>query len=815
MKPNQVFADIRLAFKLLTKHLTLKLAVIITLALGIGANTAMFTVLDALLFPSLPYSHSKDLIIFSFSLKNGQRVEATSYPIFEEWKNNSHSFDEIAAESVQNMILSGEGPARILKIEMVNADFFPALRVNAARGRTFTKDETATSVANPVAILSDTVWKTSFGADKDIIGKTIHLNDHAFTIIGILPQGFQGISQKTEAWIPITMIGAVSTPALLQNRFATWVTVIGRLKPGVTLQAAQQEVNAIATNAAPDNKNLRNFDLSPLESRNLERYKKEAYVLFGAVLFVLLIASLNVANLLLSYFSDRKSELAMRNALGAPRLRLVQQLVTESIVLAILGGGLGLILAIVAVKSLGRGISSVLIGIGPLTVNGRVFALTATIAVLTGIISGLIPLFQLVTKGMAEHLSSQSRTGSSLARTRLRTALVIGQISLAVVLVVGAGLLLQSILRLRNVDLGFRPDHVLVVRLTALPLGRYDSGEKMGNFYESLLGKVVNLPGVRSAGFSTNPPLLTPSPSVPFLIRGRSDISPNHPPTAQYIVVSRGFFPTLSIPVIQGREIEKSDSTTSEPVVLINEAMRKQYWPNENPIGQYLNIMDGAESPKRIVGVIGNLRDSSVDTASVPEMYVPYIQVPPGFLSLLRSFPPALAVRSSGSLDSIANAVRGMMAEIDPNEAVLSTAALQTVVYEAVAQPRLYSQVLGLFAAIALALAALGIYGVVSYSVTQRTQELGVRMALGATRNKVLFLVLGQSMLFTLIGVAVGVGGALALTGLLRSLLFEIRPDDPVTLILAAVLLSTVALIAAYVPARRASRIDPNNALRI
>lgn len=812
---DRVLADIQLACKLLTKHTTLKIAVIATLALGIGANTAMFTILDALLFPSLPYSHSKELVILRAPLRNGQWVEATSYPVFEEWKRSSQSFEEISGESLQNMILSGQGPARVLKTELVDADIFSALRVNAAMGRTFTRDETAIGASNPVAILSDGLWKTSFGADKDIIGKTIHLNDHAFTIIGVLPLGFQGISQKAEAWIPITMIGSVSTPALLQNRLATWVTVIGRLRPGTTMQAAQEEINTITKHAEPDNKDLRDFDLKPVEARNLERYKKEAYVLFGAVIFVLLIASLNVANLLLSYFSDRKSELAVRNALGAPRARMFQQLVTESIVLATLGGSLGLLLAIIAVKSLGHGISSVLVGIGPLALNGRIFALTAIVSVLTGVVSGLIPLFQLITRDMSDHLKSQSRAGTGLVHTRLRTVLVVGQISLAIVLVVGAGLLLQSILRLRNVDLGFRAYHVLIVRLTALPASRYDSGKKMGNFYESVLDKVASLPNVRSASFTTNPPLLTPSPSVPFLIRGRSEMSSNHPPTAQYIVVSRGYFSTLSIPIIQGREIESSDSAATEPVVLINEAMSKQYWPNESPVGQYLNILDGAETPKRIIGVVGNLRDSAVDTASVPEMYVPDTQVPSGFISLLRSFPPALVVQSAGSLDPLANAVRTLVAEIDPNEAVLSTPSLETIVYESVAQPRLYSQVLGLFAAIALVLAALGIYGVVSYSVTQRTQELGVRMALGATRKGILLLVLGQSMFFTMLGVIVGIGGALALTGLLRSLLFEIRPYDPGTLLIAALLLSTVAFIAAYLPARRASLIDPNRALRV
>ncbi len=814
---DRIGGDTRLAFKLLTKHTFLKVAVIATLALGIGANTAMFTVLDALLFPNLPYAHSKNLVIFQSRLKNGQLLEATSYPRFRDWKTSARSFEEIAGESSQNVILSGLGAAEPLKAELVSAEYFSALRTNAAKGRTFTREETSSSAANPVAILSDGLWKRRFGGDEEIIGKTIHLNGQGFTVIGVLPHGFQGISQKAEVWIPITMIGVVSTPLLLENRVAIWVTVIGRVNSGTSLETAQQELSAIADNdAGPVNdKNSSTIQLSPLESRGLEQYKKEAYVLLGSVIFVLLIASLNVANLLLSYFSDRKSELAIRNALGAPPSRLFQQLVTESIVLSIIGGALGLILAITVVRSLGHSISAVLAGIGPLTINGRVFLITAVVSILTGIFSGSIPLVQVINKGMGDHLNSQARAGTGLARTRLRTVLVIGQIGLAVVLVVGAGLMLQSILRLRNVDLGFRADQVLIARLSALPTGRYDTTTKMKNFYEGVLDKVSDLPDVRSAGFSSSPPLLAPSPSVPFLVRGRADMSPNHPPTAQYVVVSRGYFSALSIPLLQGRGIEKGDSETSQSVVVINEAMAKQYWPGQSPIGQYLDIFDGAEAPKQIIGVVTNVRDSSVDTASVPEMYVPYTQVPTGFISLLKSFPPALAVRSSSSPQALGNAIRNIVADIDPNEAVLSATALETVVSESVAQPRLYSQVLGFFAAIALALAALGIYGVVSYSVTQRTQELGVRMALGATRGKILFLVLGQSLITILIGVVLGTCGALALSEVLRSLLFEIRPHDPVTIFFAALLLSIIAMIAAYVPARRASRIDPSNALRM
>ena len=813
---DRFLADVRLAFKLLPKHTALKFAVIATLALGIGANTAMFTVLETLLFPKLPYSNANELIIFKSYLKNGQEIEATSYPNFQDWKKSARSFESIAATSRQNLILSGEEAAEPLVAELVTADYFFVLRMNPEMGRTFTRDETATAGSSAVAVLSYGLWKRRYGGDRNVIGKTIHLNGRAFTVIGVLSPGFQGMSQKAEVWVPITMIGVVSTPLLLENRSAIWVTVVGRLNSGTSLPAAQQEMNVIARQDATASKTggRSPIHLGLLQFRGLERYKREAYILFGAVIFVLLIASLNVANLLLSYFSDRKAELAVRNALGAPRTRLFQQLVIESIVLSVIGGGLGLALAVIVVRSLGASISSVLTGIGPLTINTRVFFFTSCISLLTGTFAGLVPLMQVISQGMADHLKGQSRTGSGVARARLRTVLVTGQIGLAVVLVVGAGLLLRSMLNLRKVDLGFRADHVLIARLSALSGDKYDTAEKMANFYEVLLDKLAGVPQVRNAGFVSSPPLLSPSPSIPFLVQGSSDMSPNHPPTAHYVVVSDGYFSVLSIPLLQGRGFEKTDSSTTQPVVIINEAMSKEYWPGRSPIGQYLNIFDGAQKSKEIIGVVANVRDASVDTPGIAEIYVPYRQVPPAFVSLLKSFPPALAVKTAGAPEPLGSAVRGFVLELEPNEAVLSTSSLESVISESVAQPRLYSQVLGLFAAIALGLAAIGIYGVVSYSVAQRTQELGVRMALGATRNKILLLVLGQSMKFTLIGIIAGAAGALGLSEVLRSLLFELRPRDPATIGLAMLTLVTVAFIAAYVPARRASRVDPSTALK-
>jgi len=813
---DQLIADIRLALKLLTKHTPLKLAVIATLALGIGANTAMFTVLEALLFPKLPYTNASELVIFQTYSKNGQTLEATSYPRFQEWKKVAHSMREIAGLSRQGLILSGDGPAEPLRAELVTPDYFPTLGIIPSEGRTFTQDEAAAPGSGPVAILSDGLWKRHFGGQRDVLGKTIHLNEHAFTVVGILPAGFQGISQKAEVWIPITMIGVVSTPQLLENQSAIWVTTIGRLSEGTSVQSAQEELNLIGEHATADSSTgKRNgVHLGLLQSRSLERYKRESYVLFGAVLFILLIASLNVSNLLLSYFSDRKGELAVRNALGAPRMRLFRQLVTESVVLSIIGGSLGLMIAMAVVKTLGHSVSAVLAGIGPLSVDGRVFLFTTIISLLTGTVSGLIPLVQILSKGMIDHLKSQSRTGTGFARSRLRTVLVIGQIGLAVVLVVGAGLMLRSMANLRNVNLGFNSDHVLIARLSALAGAKYDTGEKMEAFYEALLGKLSGLPQVRATGVVSSPPLLAPSPSIPFLVRGRSDLSPNHPPTAQYVVVSYGYFPTISVPLLQGREFEKSDASKTQPVVIINESMSKEFWPGESPVGQYLNIFDGSDTPKQIIGVVANFRDSSVDTASVSEMYVPYPQVPPAFVSLLKSFPPAVAIKTGAMAESLADSVRASVLELEPNEAVLSAATLESIISDSVSEPRLYSQILGFFAAMALGLAAIGIYGVVSYSVAQRRQELGVRMALGANRKKILLLILGQSMTFTLIGVTLGAIGALALGDVLRSLLFEIRPRDPGTLVLAVLSLSAVAMLAAYVPARRASMVDPSTALK-
>lgn len=816
MTPSELFLDLRLGARLLTKQKLLKVAVIATLALGIGANTAMFTVLDGLLFRRLPYPDPSTLMVLQVSIPDGRYINATSFPFFQAIKESSHSFEELAGESLQTMILSGTDGAEPIRTELVTANYFSALRVNAALGRVFTRDETATSGSAPVVLISDGLWKRRFGSDRNIVGKSIRLNDNSFTVIGVAGPGIQGISKRAEAWIPITMIGVVSTPLLLQNDAAIWVTVLGRLNHGTSLKDAQQELNVIATRPVPgSSQNQRKgIHVTRLESRDVEQYKTEVYVLFGAVVFVLLIACLNVANLLLSYFGDRRSELAVRNALGAPRYRLIQQLLSESIVLAAIGGALGLFVAYIAVRLLGSNVTSVLPGIGPLSINLPVLAFTASVSLLSGLMAGCMPLFQVLSGTLADHLKNQSRVASSLARARLRTGLVIAQISLAVVLVVGAGLMLRSMINLESVNLGFRPEGVLVVRLSALPASKYDSPEKMTQFYRAVLDKISALPQVRADGVISSPPLLVGSPSIPFLIQGRTGMSSSHPPTAQYLIASDGYFSTLAIPLLQGRFFGGGDSSTAQKVALVNASMAAQYWPGQSPVGQYVTIFDGAESARQVIGVVGDIRDSSADVPSVPELYIPIQQVPTAFVSFLRSFPPALIVSAATQPQSLAGSIRAVIAELEPSEALLDASAMETVVSESISQPRLYTQFLSLFAAMALLLAAIGIYGVISYSVAQRTQELGIRMALGASRGRILMQVLGQGMAFTAIGVLSGAAAALGLTRLLRSFLFEIRATDPATFIGAVFCLSAAAIAAAYLPAKRASQVDPATALR-
>jgi putative ABC transport system permease protein len=813
---ESLLADLRLAFRLSTKHILLKLTVVATLALGIGANTAMFTLLDALLFHNLPYPNVNELIILQVPLKSGQILEATSYPRFQDWARETRSFQGVAAESTQSMILSGQGEAEPLTAELTNAEYFSVLRINTAMGRTFTRDETAVAGAGPVAIISDGLWRRQFASDVNIVGKAMHLNGRSFTVIGVFPPGMRGISQKAEVWVPITMIGSVSTAQLLENQIATWVTVIARLKPGVSREAAQQEVNAISTRLpgdAPQN-NGGAVQVTLLQSRNMQRYRDQVFILVGAVGFVLMIACLNVANLLLSYFSDRKSELALRHALGASRFRLLRQLLLESVVLSGLGGMVGLFLALTSLRWLRISVNSMFSGIGPLQIDSRVFLFAAAVSLLSGIVAGALPFSQVTTRNLADNLKSQARVGTSFARARLRMILVIGQISLAVVLVVGAGLMVRSMLNLRKVDLGFNPDHVLAVKLAALPAQQYDNKEKVVTFYDSLLAQLSRLPQVHAVAIVSSVPLVGPSPAIPFLIQGRSDFSPSHPPTTHYLVASQGYFSAMSMPLLQGRGFERSDSSATPPVAVINESMARQYWPGQSPIGGYVNIFDGGETPREVVGEVANVKDSSLDTTSVPEVYLPYQQIPSGFVSILRSFPPSVIAKTDADPQALAGSIRSVVNQIEPNEAVLDASTMRSIVSESVAEPRLYGELLFLFALLALALAAIGVYGVVSYSVEQRRQELSVRIALGASRARIRMLILNQGMIFTLVGMLLGLAGAWALGRLLQAQLFELQPNDPVTFALAVLALWIVAMAASYLPARRASLVDPGIALR-
>jgi len=807
--------DLRLAFRMSTRHPSLKLIAVATLALGIGANTAIFTVVDAAIFRQLPYSHSEQLVFFQTHMKNGQTVDATTYPNFLEWRKQSHSFEEVAAVSPQNLIISGDGEAEPISAELVSADYFGMLRLTPVLGRLFTEEETSHAGSASLVIISNGLWKRRFGGDHSVLGKTLHLNDESFTIVGVLSAGEKGTSQKADVWLPITMIGVSATSHLLENRVAIWVNVIGRLDSGRPVSEAQREVEVMAPSVAAQYPETRDAGTSvhlvPLRYRTVEHYREGLLILFGAVIFVLLIACVNVANLLLSYFSDRKSELAVRSALGASRFRLVQQLLLESILLASYGGIVGLLLAYLSVQWLGRSLVAVFPGLHHVAINGFVLLFTFIISVVTGMLVGLLPLWQVVRDQLIEGLKNTTRSGSGTGRATLRAGLIVCQMGLAIILLVGAGLMLRTMLNLQKVDVGFKPDGLLVARLSSLPASRYDMREKMIAFYDNIMEQLSRSPQVRSVGAVTSFPLVTTSPSMPFEIGGRPN--QGQPPTARYLAVSAGYFSTMGIPLLRGRGFDRTDSFNTVPVIVLNQAMANQYWPGSDPLGKAITIFDGS-TPRQVIGVVGDIRDSSVNTVGTAEFYIPYQQIPPGFVSILRSFPPALAIRTNAPVESLSNTLRAIVAGADQNEAVLNLTRVQDLMAKSVAQPKLYTNLLMVFAGIALLLAAIGIYGVISYSVMQRSREIGVRLALGATRHNILALVFRQGMTSILLGIVGGIAGAWALSRVLHNFLYEIKPADPVSFALAVGVITAAAGLACYIPAKRATRVDPIAILR-
>jgi len=801
--------DLSYGSRVLRKNPAFSAITVLTLALGIGANTAMFSVVDSLLLRPLPYKDSGSLMLVWEKPPKGQR-NSVSAANFLDWRDQNRVFTDLVGITTGSFNLSGKDTPEQVDGMRTSWDYFDLLAVSPALGRRFTAEDDRPG-APRVAVISHGLWQRKFGGDPRVIGRSLLVDGEPCTIIGVTRAGFRFFFAP-DMWVPLALDRAKAT------RDFHYMISLARLRPGVTLAQARTEMDGIARNierAYPkSNKGWGTF-VEPMRNAAVEDQQQAVLVLFGAVGFVLLIACVNVANLLLAKAAARQRELAVRASLGAGRGRLVAQLLTESVLLALAGGLLGLVLAFWMVRTLHALIpAAMLAGFTEIAVNWRVLAFSFLLSLVTGVFFGLFPAWRVTRFNLHDILKEGGRgTSSASSHARFRSVLVAGEAALSLVLLVCAGLMIRSLAAMQNADPGFRPDHVLTMRLS-MAEAQYRGGAAVRAFYRQVLEKATAIPGVRSASISMSLPLQGSAFGMPFLIASHPRVPISEAPGAPYELVTAGYFPTMGITLNKGRFFAERDDENGPPVAVVNQSFVKQYLPKEEPLGQRILVEElitgkrelGPPIAWEIVGVIQDVKFGGLNSTGVPVIYVPLLQSPwaSGILGLRTAIEPS----------SVASAVRAALAQLDANMPVTSVKTMDQIVIDSMSESRMQTWLIGLFAAVALVLAALGIYGVMSYSVAQGTHDLGVRIALGAGVGDVLKLVLKKGMLLIGAGLLVGVAGALAITRLLASLLFGVKPTDPWTYVAVSGLLALVALVAGLVPARRATRIDPVVALR-
>ena len=798
------FHDLRYGLRSLIKQPFFTVIALVTLALGIGANSAIFSVVNAVVLRPLPYPDADRLVKLSQMKRNDPGDSGSvSYPNFKDWRAQAESFEQMTAIQSNDYTLKvGDVAERVFGMG-VSADFFPMLKVTPVLGRVFDSEEE--KPGNQITLISHALWQSRFGSDPNIIGQTVSIDAKPYAIIGVMPSGFDFPPQEEQAelWLPISL-----SEDFLNERGASFLTVAGRLKEGISIEQAQSEMNAIAGRLAeqyPEPNEGKGIRVSSLHEEVIGDIRLALWVLLGAVAFVLAIACANVANLLLARASARQKEIAIRSALGASRFRIIRQLMTESLLLALTGGGLGLVLALWGIDLLVALSPEDIPRLQEISLDGRVTVFTLVVSLVTGLIFGLAPALQVSKLDLNETLKEGARgASSSLRRNRARSLFVVAQVAFALVLLICAALMLRSFQRLQNVDPGFKADDVLTMDIM-LPDSKYTEPEQWSGFYDRLLERVTTLPGVESAGAITTLPLGGSNITMGFEVEGRPPASRADSDSANYRAISHDYFRAVGIPVLRGRAFNERDDDKAPKVIIINETFARLYFPGEDPTGKRIKA-DYNEIVAEVVGVVGDVKHKKLQADSEAEMYLPYQQTPWWFMSL--------AVRTRSDSSGIAAGVKNSVASIDKDIPVYNVKMMREYLKKTVSQPRFNMLLLGLFAAVATLLAAVGIYGVISYSVTERTREIGIRQAMGATRGDVLSLIFRQTALLTATGIAVGLGAAFAFAQLMKSLLYEVSPTDPVSFALIPIFLAGVALGASFIPARRATRVDPMVALR-
>jgi putative ABC transport system permease protein len=811
---DRLVQDVRYGLRVLRRNPGFAATAILTLSLGIGATTAIFSIVDTVMLKPLPFPTADRLVrIRSVFAATGVGSGEASYPDFLDWRARNHVVEGMAAFRTDDFTLIGPPEPLHLQGAVVSAQLFSLLGVTPALGRSFLpeEDNPAATSGTDAVILSYGLWQREFSPDASVLGRTIQLGDQPFTVVGVMPPAFQYPIQAEpiELWTTIAVDARGGANAMTTQRGGHYLDVVGLLKTGVKLTQAQAEVAAITgamNKQYPENK-PRTVRIVPEIQGLIGPLRAPLLVLLGAVGCVLLIVCVNVANLLLARATGRHKEMALRAALGASRRRVTRQLLTESVALGLLGGGLGLALALASLRLLVRFIPAEMPRLNAIGLDARLLSFAFLISLVAGILFGLAPALRVAKMSLPESLNESGR-GSGSGRKehgRLRGALVVSEVALAIVLLLGAGLLIQSLLHLTRVDPGFNPNHVLTFQLDS-PAGK--QGAQVPRFFREVVGRMIALPGVSSASAVASLPLTGDNISASIETEGEPTPTGSRP-SADFNAVEPNYFRTLGIALVAGRDFDDSKST---PVVIVNQTLARRFFPNQDPIGKHVRpgigngYAPGEQPMREIVGVIVDVKQSGLGTAAAPEVYAPLAQSPFGTIFFV--------VRTANDPRSIVETARRQVTSLDKNAPIYHVETLDQYFAESVAGPRFITLLLSGFAGLALLLACLGIYGVISFIVVQRTHEIGIRMAVGAQKGDVLRMVIGEGLRPALAGVAIGIVGALRLTRLLSSLLYGVRPADPLTFAVVSLILTGVALLACYIPARRATRVDPIVALR-